>query len=148
VDVDGDGRLDVIAGTQTAANGGHLVYLRDRTGGWVFENTRTVNAPGVVTSILAADLGGSARGDLAVGWRQGTSGYVGGVRIYYLDGGNLPPNGMDPSAGSLTNWVPAVNANDFNFGIYGPASSPPFLLDLAVGAKVSATTGSLVVYVR
>jgi hypothetical protein len=69
------------------------------------------------------------------------------VKIYYLDGGNLPPLGMDPSAGALTNWVPAVNTNNFNYGT-NPAASPPYLTDLAVGAKVSATTGALIVFVR
>ena len=147
VDVDGDGLVDVVAGTQTTASGGHLIYLKNRNGGWAFDNTRVVDAPGIVTSLASADLGGSARGDLAVGWRQGTSGYVGGVRIYYLDVGNLPPTGMDPSAGALVNWVPAVTTNNYNYGT-NPAATPPYLQDLAVGAKVSATTGALVVFVR
>jgi hypothetical protein len=147
VDVDGDGLLDVIAGTQTSANGGRLIFLKNRTGGWLFDHARIVNAPGIVTSLVSADLGGSTRGDLAVGWRQGTTGFVGGVRIYYLDAGTIPPSGMDPSAGTLVNWVPAVNSNNFDYGT-NPAKSPPYLLDLAVGAKVSATTGALVVFVR
>jgi len=145
VDVDGDGLLDVVAGTQTTAAGGRLVLLRN-AGGWAFPHSQTVEAPGVVTSLVAADLGGSTRGDLAVGWRQGTTGFVGGVRIYYLDTGVIPPTGTDPSAGALVNWVPAVNSNNFDNGLYVPKS--PFLLDLAVGVKVSATTGALVVFVR
>jgi len=146
VDVDGDGLLDVVAGTQTSAAGGRLIYLKN-SGSWAFASAQTVDAPGVVTSLVAADLGGSARGDLAVGFRRGTSGFVGGVRIYYLDVGVIPPSGTDPSAGVLVNWVPAVATNDFNYGT-NPAKSPPHLFDLAVGAKVSATTGALVVFVR
>lgn len=147
VDVDGDGLLDVVAGLETTAGGGRLVYLKNRTGAFTFDVTRTVDAPGVVTSLVVADLGGSTRGDLAVGYRVGTTLYVGGVTIYYLDGGNIPPNGMDPSAGALVNWVPALNANNFNYGT-NPAASAPYLTDLAVGVKVSDTTGALVVFIR
>jgi hypothetical protein len=106
-----------------------------------------VDTPGIVTALIAADFGGSTRGDLAVGWHQGTAGYAGGVKFYYLDAGTLPPFGVDPSAGSLTNWVPALNANDFNYGT-NPAASAPYLVDLAVGVKVSALTGAVVVFVR
>lgn len=147
VDVNGDGLLDVVAGTQTSSNGGHLIFLKNRTGAFGFDVTRTVDAPGIVTALAATDLGGSARGDLAVGYHTGTSGFVGGVRIYYLDAGTLPPNGVDPSGGSLTNWVPAVTTNNFNYGT-NPAASPPYLQDMAAGAKVSSSTGAVVVFVR
>lgn len=147
VDVGGDGLLDVVAGVETTAGGGRLVYLKNQTGAFTFAVTRTVDAPGVVTSLVVADLGGSVRGDLAVGYRVGTTLYVGGVKIYYLDSGNIPPNGADPSAATLVNWVPALNANNFNYGT-NPAASAPYLTDLAVGVKVSATTGALVVFIR
>ncbi len=147
LDVDGDGLIDVVAGTQTIAAGGRLLFLRNRTGGWTFDLAKAVAAPGVVTSMVAADFGGSTRGDLAIGWRQGITDYVGGVKIYYLDAGTIPPNGVDPSAGTLVNWVPAVNSNNFNYGT-NPVAVAPFLKDLAVGVKVSATTGAVVVFVR
>lgn len=147
VDVDGDGLRDVVAGVQTTAGGGRLVFLRNRTGAFAFDVARTVEAPGIVTALTTGDFGGSTRGDLAVGFRTGTTGYAGGVRLYYLDTGTIPPNGMDPSAGTLVNWSPAVNANNFNYGTY-PYIGPPYLTDLAVGVKVSATTGALVVFVR
>ena len=69
------------------------------------------------------------------------------MRIYYLDVGTIPPTGVDPSAGTLVNWVPAVNSNNFNYGT-NPAAIAPYLQDLAVGVKVSATTGAVVVFVR
>jgi prepilin-type N-terminal cleavage/methylation domain-containing protein len=146
-DVNGDGLIDVVAGTQTTSSGGRLTFLKNWGTGWVFDISRTVDAPGIVTSLAAADLGGSVRSDLAVGWRQGTTGFVGGARIYYLDAGTIPPLGLDPSAGTLANWVPAVTTNNYNYGT-NPAASPPYMKDLAVGAKVSATTGALVVFVR
>jgi len=147
VDVNDDGLRDVVAGVQTAANGGRLVFLKNRTGAWGFDVARTVDTPGIVTALVASDFGGSTRGDLAVGWHQGAAGYAGGVKFYYLDAGNLPPNGVDPSAGLLTNWVPALNANNFDYGT-NPAASAPYLMDLAVGVKVSASTGAVVVFVR
>jgi prepilin-type N-terminal cleavage/methylation domain-containing protein len=146
-DVDQDGLKDVVVGTQTSAGGGHLIYLRNRNGAWGFDNTRTVNAPGVVTSLVAADFGGSSGTDLAVGWRLSSGSYVGGLRIYYLDAGTIPVNGVDPSAGALVNWVPALTTNDFNYGL-NPMAAAPYLPDLAAGVKVTASTGALYVFVR
>jgi prepilin-type N-terminal cleavage/methylation domain-containing protein len=147
VDVNGDGLLDVVAGTQTAANGGHLVWLENDSGTFDFYTSRTVNAPGVVTSLAAADLGGTATSDLVVGYRVGTTGYVGGLSIYFLDVGTIPHLGVDPSAGAVTNWVPAVTTNNFNYGT-NPAATAPYLQDLVAGVKVSASTGAVVVFVR
>ena len=147
LDVDGDGLVDVVAGTQTIAAGGRLIFLKNLNVAWPFETRSSVAAPGVVTSIAAADFGGTTRSDLVVGWRQGITEYMGGVRIYYLDAGTIPPSGVDPSAGTLVNWVPAVNSNNFNYGT-NPAAIAPYLPDFAVGVKVSATTGAVVVFVR
>lgn len=147
VDVDGDGLLDVVAGTQTSSSGGHLVYLKNRNSLFNFDVARTVVAPGIVTALAAADLGGSSRGDLAVGYRVGTSGYVGGVRIYYLDANTIPLSGVDPSAGALTNWIPAATTSNFNYGT-NPAASAPFLQDIAVAAKVTASDGAVVIFIR
>ncbi len=147
VDVDQDGMLDVVAGTQSGTSTGHLIWLRNKDNAWTFETARIINAPGIVTSLVAADFGGSAAADLAVGWRQSTSSYGGGLRLYYLDAGTIPPNGVDPSSGALVNWVPALTTNDFNYGL-NPVATPPFLPDLAAGVKVTASTGALYVFVR
>jgi hypothetical protein len=82
-----------------------------------------------------------------VGYRVGASGYVGGVRLYYLDGNTLPPSGVDPSGGALTNWVPAVTTGNFNYGT-NPAASPPFLQDIAAAAKVTSSDGAVVIFIR
>ena len=147
VDVNSDGRLDVVAGTWNSANNGRLLWLHNNTGAFDFDVARSVTAPGIVTALAAADLGGTATSDLVVGFRTGTSGYVGGVRIYYVDAGTIPHLGVDPSAGALASWVPAVTTNNFNYGT-NPAAVAPFLQDLATGVKVSATTGAVVVFVR
>jgi prepilin-type N-terminal cleavage/methylation domain-containing protein len=150
VDVDGDGGKDLIAGTMNSTNSGKLYYYHNKTQTpsiYDFQLYRTVDAPGIVTSMVAADFGGSSRGDLAVGFRTSSVGFGGGFRIYFLDSGTLPSNGTDPSAGSITNWVPALNANNFNFGA-NPVPAGPYLTDLAVGVKTSASTGALVVFIR
>jgi prepilin-type N-terminal cleavage/methylation domain-containing protein len=147
VDANSDGLLDVVAGTQTSANGGRLVLLQNDTGAFDFDIARSVHAPGIVTALAAADIGGTTVGDLVVGYRVGTSGYAGGVIIYFLDAGTIPSSGVDPSAGTVTNWVPAVTTNDFNYGT-NPAPPAPYLQDLVAGVKVSATTGAVVVFVR
>jgi hypothetical protein len=108
-----------------------------------------VTAPGIVTALAQADLGGLAsRSDVAMGWRATDTGYGGGVQIFYCDLGTLPATGVDPSAGSVFNFVPALTVNNFNYGVYPVTPAPPFLSDLAAGVKASPTTGALVVFIR
>ena len=114
---------------------------------WTFTNTRIQAAPGIVLSLKAQDLGGSSLRDLVVGWRATPTSFVGGVQIYFTDLLGLPIAGTDPSGGSILNMVPALTTGNFNFGANPPAS-PPYLLDLAAGVKISATTGALVVFIR
>jgi hypothetical protein len=148
VDVDGDAILDVVAGTQTGTSSGQLIFLRSRIPGtFLFDAVKALNAPGIVTSLVCADFGGSTRKDIALGFRQSTTSYAGGLRIYYLDALGLWGGAVDPSSGSLVNFVPALTSNHFNYGIY-PLASPPYLPDLAAGVKFSATTGAVVVFIR
>jgi hypothetical protein len=151
LDVDGDGLRDVVCGVQSATNRGQLLYWRNfglSGSNYTFVLTRVVDAPGIVTSLTAADFGGSARKDVAMGWRQDETSYVGGCLIYFTDLGSIPTAGVDPSAGAVMNFVPALTTNNFNYGIYPSTPAPPFLTDLAAGVKASATTGALVVFIR
>jgi prepilin-type N-terminal cleavage/methylation domain-containing protein len=149
-DIDGDGKQDAIVGTQKNSTSGHLQQWGNHTvaGIWLFTEDREVNAPGIVMSLATADFGGSVRGDLAVGYQADASGYNGGLRIYFCDANKIPSSGNDPSAGSVTNMVPAVTINDFNYGIKPSIPSPPFLKDIAAGVKITASTGALVVFIR
>ncbi len=146
-DVDQDGLKDVIVGTQDGATSGTLLYFRNK-GAWNFGVQTRVAAPGIVLTLKAADMGGDpAINDLVVGWRGSTANFTGGVTIYFLDVLNLPSTGTDPSGGSIVNMVPAATAANFNYGTY-PACPPPYLTDLAVGVKETATTGQLVIFIR
>jgi hypothetical protein len=108
---------------------------------------RAIDAGGIVMSLSTGDYGGATRGDIAVGTRSTTSGYGGGVKIYYLDTGVIN-SGSDPSAGTVVNMVPALTSGNFNFGVGVAAPPYPYLTDLAAGLKASATTGALVVFIR
>lgn len=150
LDVDGDAYVDVVAGTQTGTASGQMLYFQNRDLGvpMNFKAVRVVNAPGIVTSLAAADFGGLTTKDIAMGWRSSETGYGGGVLIYFCDFGVLPFVGTDPSAGAVFNFVPALTVNNFNYGIYPSTPSPPYLLDLGAGVKASPTTGALVVFIR
>ncbi len=147
-DVNNNGTPDIVIGTQNGVASGQLIYMRNRTPS-IFDFTvrKSEAAPGIVTAMGLGDFGGAVSQDLVVGFRQSTSTYAGGVRIYYLDTTSLPATGTDPSNGALLYWVPAVTVNDFNFGA-NPAAVSPFLMDFAVGVKSGAATGALVVFIR
>ncbi len=148
-DIDGDGRTDIVVGTQTATGGNLRLFHNTSTIGtnWSFTNTVTRAEQGLVMSITAGDFGGSAHTDLAVGWRATATSFLGGVDVWFTDLLGLPLSGTDPSAGSVTNMVPALTTGNFNFGTNPPAT-PPYLTDLAAGVKITATTGALVVFIR
>lgn len=150
-DVDQDGQKDVIVGTQTTSASGKLVWIRNKNNvsSWAFADQRSVDAPGIVMSLATADMGGnSGIADLIVGWRATDTGYVGGVKVYYLDMLTLPNSGVDPSNGSITNMVPAITTANFNYGLNTTTAPTPYLTDFAVGVKSSATTGAVVVFIR
>ncbi|HEY2954579.1 MAG TPA: prepilin-type N-terminal cleavage/methylation domain-containing protein [Candidatus Eisenbacteria bacterium] len=149
MDVDLDGHPDVVVGTQSGTGSGHLIYYRCTTASTLaFTAQKTVDAPGIVQSLASGDFGGTSHTDFAMGWRHDTSSYTGGLLIYYCDAGDLPGSGSDPTGGAVTNMVPALTTNNFNYGVQPSQPAPPYLTDLAAGVKSGATTGSLVVVIR
>lgn len=150
LDANGDGWKDIFVGTQRSTSQGRVWQIKNlgSTLPWSFSIVRNVDAPGFVQSLCQGDFGGATRSDLAVGYRTSTTGYGGGVRIYYMDLGLIPSNGVDPSAGSVINMVPALASANFNFGLNTTAPPTPYLADIAAGVKASSTTGALVVFIR
>ena len=150
VDVNRDGLKDIIVGTQSSTTQGSLLYFVNQSSSpnVDFNLKRSVNAPGLVTALSVGDFGGTSFPDLAMGWRSDDAGYGGGLLIYSLDALTLPNNGTDPSAGSITSFVPALARNNFNYGTNPLTPSPPYLTDLAAGVKTGANTGALVVFIR
>ena len=150
-DMNGDGKPDVVFGTQKSTSQGQLKYLRNYSVPtyWYFSHDRTVDAPGIVMSITMADMGGTQSIlDLIVGWKTAEGSYGGGVSVYYLDVRTLPNTGVDPSNGSIVNMVPATTSSNFNYGLNTTTPPSPYLSDLAVGVKSGASTGALVVFIR
>ena len=150
-DMNGDGKPDLVFGTQKNTSQGELKYLRNYSVPtyWYFSHDRTVSAPGIVMSLTATDMGAtSSITDLVVGWRASEGSYGGGVSIYYLDIRTLPNNGVDPSNGSIVNMVPASAFANFNYGLNTTSPPSPYLNDLAVAVKSGAATGLLVIFIR
>jgi len=148
-DVDGDARPDVVVGTQSGPTTGRIQYWRNTTPStFAFTLTSQVDAPGFVCTLAATDLGGGTGKDIAAGFRTSTTGFGGGVRVYYTDLGSLTGPGVDPTGGVVVNLVPALTTGNFNFGAYPSTPYPPYLSDLAVGVKTSEYTGALVVIIR
>ena len=149
-DVDGDGVTDVVTGTQSGLSQGRLQQWGNKFDGytWKFVKDHEVPAPGIPQSLGSADFGGSARFDLAVGYRADMGSFVGGVRVYFCETDRIPSAGSDPSGGSVVNMVPAVTVGNYNYGVKPALPAPPFLIDLATGVKITSSTGALVVYIR
>jgi hypothetical protein len=149
VDADGDGWKDIFVGSQRSTAAGNVWQIKNlgAVTPWSFSIVRAIDAGGIVTSIATGDFGGGTRGDVAVGTRSTSTGFGGGVRIYYLDTGVIN-SGTDPSAGTVVNMVPALATGNFNFGLNSQSPPTPYLTDLAAGVKASSTTGALYVFVR
>ena len=149
-DVDSDGKIDVIVGTQSGTTTGDMFYYQNQSSGPAidFKNPRKVNTPGIVAALTVGDFGGASKNDLAMGWRSDAAGYGGGLLIFYLDTGNMPNSGTDPSGGAVSSFVAALTKSNFNYGVNPVSPSPPYLTDLAAGVKTGASTGALVVFIR
>jgi prepilin-type N-terminal cleavage/methylation domain-containing protein len=144
--VDGDTDPDLVVGTRVSSVAGNIQYWRG-TGSADFNLTQTYTAGGPVLSMLTADLGGTSRNDIVYGFRIDESNYAGGTRILFLDSYSLPPDDVDPAAGTQDWMAPAITANHFNYRI-NPTTGNQTDIDLAVAAKTGATTGSLIVITR
>jgi len=150
LDVDGDAKTDIVTGTMNSLTSGKIQWWKNTGSGASIALTlnQERDAPGLVTSIASGDFGGTGRSDILVGWRESNNNYKGGILIYYTDGNDIPSSGSDPSGGSVKNFVVGITVNNFDYGTYPTTPAAPYLLDFAVGEKVNATQGNLVVFIR
>ena len=150
--VDFDTLTDIVIGVQTGFGAGELQEFRNSTVAGIvnFSFQRRVAAPGIPLSLIATDLGGiPGHDDLAMGWRENETSFVGGIQVYSLDSGKVPgAGGTDPSSGSIINMVPALTSSNFNYGVQPVTPLGPYLTDVAAGVKITSLTGALVVFIR
>ena len=147
-DITGDGRADIVVATRTGPDRGQLeLWRNDSAAGRIsFTRTRAVPVSGIPCTLAAADFGGLAGMDIAVGFRGRDSSVDGRVEIYYCDAHTLPLHGSDPAAGRITNWVSAMVSGDFHTSLTAPASAPR--TDLAVGVHGAPGSGAVVLLIR
>jgi len=151
VDMNDDGKQDVVVGTQCNLGCGKIIYFRnDDTAGspFKFSQQTTRSAPGIVMAMAADDFGGETRKDILVGWRADENSFAGGIQIWYTDGKDLASAGVDPSGGQVKNMVTGITTGNYDYGVYPTTPSPPYFRDFAVGVKSGPTQGELVVFVR
>jgi len=148
-DVDGDGYPDLVLGTRTNPNTGRLLVYRNThaSSTWTFSLVQSISAPGAVLCMAAADLGGGASADVALGYAINSNSGAGGVRIFYNIGGALSTTAVDPSAGAVTRQVVAMTTGNFNY-TSSPATAAPYKTDLVICWRHSRSTGYYVVYTR
>lgn len=149
-DIDGDGRNDIVVGTQTSSTTGNVYFERNTYGttAWSFSLFQTFAAPGAVTAMAIGDVGGSSAPDIVVGYGSSTVSTLGGARVYNNVAGALDPNGIDPTNGALTRWVTALCLGNLNYGTSPSTPPAPYLTDIAIGWKQSTTAGGVTVLVR
>jgi prepilin-type N-terminal cleavage/methylation domain-containing protein len=147
LDVNADGRKDIIVGTQAATNRGNIFYYRN-DGSFAFTMASTKPAMGIVTALNHAEFGSDGIEDIIVGWRDSETTYGGGVRVWYTDSKTLPNSGVDPSEGMLTHMVASITVGDLNYGVYPVLPTGPYLQDFAVVERVDSGRGRIDYFIR
>jgi len=148
-DIDHDGRLDIVVGTQDSHTTGHLMYFRNKGGGTpAFDNAVTRVAPGIVTQISPADFNGDGHHDLVIGWRDSDTTFGGGVQIWYVSGTTFPSSGVDPSGGMVNNWVTDLFVADVNWGAYPVLPTGTIAPDIVGSAQKSANNSYVFTLLR
>ena len=127
--VDADTLTDLIIGVQTGFGAGELQEIHNATIAGIinFLYSRKYNAPGIPLSLDRSGPGRHRRqDDIAMGWRQNETSFVGGIRVLSSISTALPAAiDTDPSNGSVTNMVPALTSNNFNYGVQPTTPLPP-----------------------
>ncbi len=148
-DVDNDHKLDIVAGTQSGHNSGHLYYWKNNGGNpLTFKVPVVQTASGIVTALNSADYGGDGVEDVIVGWRDSDTTFGGGLEIWYTNTKTLPASGSDPTGGKVKNWVTGIVVGDFNYGVWPVSSTATPLVDIAGVARKDSNHGQLFTLIR
>jgi hypothetical protein len=113
VDLDGDGRLDVLTGSSQAGRR-DIVHLADGRGGWRSAEVAGLRPRAYVHAARAADLDGDARPDLAVAFRSYEAGrWWTGVDLFLArDGGGWQRRVLFAESGARGVWALAAGDLD------------------------------------
>ena len=109
------------------------------------KTTGTCRLSGV--KVFIGWTGGNSKSDIVFGFRDNETAYTGGVRILYLDLNALPPGAADPAGSTQDYMAPSIAIANLNYRINNTTAGP-YYPDLAVALKTSATTGTLLVFIR
>lgn len=149
LDVDDDGKDDIVAGTQSGLSDGKLHYYENNVSGGTIQFKSPVkhNPNGIVTSLNHTDLNGDEIDDILVGWRDSATTFLGGLEIWYTTAKTLPSSGTDATGGKINRMVTEIVVGDFNYGVY-PTTPTSSLPDIAAVARKDFTHGQIIVLTR
>lgn len=148
-DVDGDGRMDIVVGTQTGSTTGRLHWYKNKGGGSPsFDPAVIKNGPGIITAVDGGDFSGDGHDDVVIGWRDSDTSFGGGLQVWYTDTKTLPASGNDPSSGAIKNWVSTLLLAHLNWGVYPQDPSATKLLDIVAITRKNTNTSGINTLVR
>jgi len=99
-DFDGDNDLDVVLGTRTGNNAGHIEVWTNNGFG-IYTRSRQHSASGEVLAVVAADFNGDGRPDIATGTKTHNNDTQGIIEVWLNTGGNYNRLGAWEAGGKV-----------------------------------------------
>ena len=147
-DINADGRMDILIGTQSSNSSGHVIWYKNKGGGSAsFDTPDIEDARGIVTAIAVGEFGGTADPDVVTAWRENSTSHIGGLELWVsID--QLPDSSTDPSGGQVTEWVTALEVGNLNYGVYPLAPDATQLDDIVCAVRKDTNKSSIYTLVR